>query len=76
MGAEGADPASSRSVVDLTAVAAIGCLLWLAPLVTDWDALANGSLLGTKLGAVLFAAWIGGVAPWGGTREPRARPLR
>jgi len=42
----------------LAVAAALGCLLWLAPLLTDADLLAPGSLVGFVTGLVLILGWI------------------
>lgn len=48
----------------LALAAALGCLLWLAPLVTDADLLEPGSPLGFVAGLVLVLLWLLSTALW------------
>jgi len=59
--ARGAAPARLRG---LAVGAALGCLLWLTPLLTDADLLAPGSPLGFVAGLVLILGWIVATAFW------------
>ncbi len=109
VGAENADPGSSRAILDLAAavgaaagplfavmlaaaaiaihrpgsparsliavlalLAAVGCGLWLAPVLTDAGALRAGTLLGGSLGLVGLAAWSAATALWTLRAEPAA----
>lgn len=58
IGARQLDAGSSRPLRPLAFAAALGCLLWLAPLFTDADLLEPGSPLGFTLGLVLLLLWI------------------
>lgn len=59
--ARGAAPTRLRG---LAVGAALGCLLWLTPLLTDADLLAPGSPLGFVAGLVLVLGWIVATAFW------------
>jgi len=52
------------TVRQLAIAAALGCLLWLAPLLTDADLLEPGSPLGFVAGLVLILGWIVATAFW------------
>lgn len=63
-GADGHDATIAPRLGLLAALAALACLLWLAPLLTDAGAFEPGSLLGTTLGATLLVAWSAPTALW------------
>lgn len=106
VGAENADPASSRTLLDVAGAlfaaagpllalailsaadaardadapswlirlwsgAALGCLLWLGPLVSDAAIVAYGSLLGTFAGIAGLLAWTSSAALLARRPDPR-----